>query len=82
MDIEMVGIPRRLTPEETSQEVRDFLQYCVSEMYQVLREEIEVTVVLRDPQCAGKSVALSFNGASLDKALEALKAIVEKRPRA
>lgn len=63
------------------EEVQDFLSFCVSEMKSVLKEGTEVTIILRDPRGVN-NLALSFDGAPLDGALEALKKIVEKRARA
>lgn len=62
------------------EEVKDFLNYCVQEMKSVLKQEVEITVILRNPK--GHNIALSFDGAPLDGALAALKDIVEKRARA
>jgi hypothetical protein len=65
----------------TVEEVQDFLSFCVSEMKSVLKPDVEVTVILRDPRGLN-NLALSFEGAPLDGALEALKKIVEKRAKA
>lgn len=65
----------------TIEEVQDFLSFCVGEMKSVLREGTEVTIILRDPRGLN-NLALSFDGAPLDGALEALKKIVEKRAKA
>ena len=63
------------------EEIQDFLTFCVGEMKSVLKEGTEVTIILRDPR-GTNNLALSFDGAPLDGALEALKKIVEKRARA